>query len=118
MAHHKKEEHHKKHREGHEHGEHYKHGGRAHHHSHTGVEHRKSQNHDDMGKTEIAYGNEDVIHEAKKTKDAFKHGGKVHEGKKHKHHMGKHKFARGGRAKHSGSPFSHAHLKGIKGDAR
>jgi hypothetical protein len=59
---------------------------------------------------EKAYGNEDVIKEANKTKGGFKRGGKVH-GEKHKHHR-LDKRARGGGTHHH--PFSSAktHEKG------
>ena len=119
MAHHKKEEHHKKFREG----------GRAIHNpgtknkngkSDTGVEHRASQNHDDLHKEDdySGSGTPEVIKNALDRKDEYKRGGKV-EGKKHKGHMGKHKFARGGRTgKPGANPFSSAYCKDVKGDAR
>ena len=64
----------------------------------------------DSGDDYSGSGEPEVVKEAKSKKDDFKKGGKVH-GKKHKKHMGKHHYARGGR-----SPFSSAHVK-TNGDA-
>lgn len=64
----------------------------------------------DKGDDYSGSGKPDVVKEARSEKDGFKKGGKVH-GKKHKGHMGKHHYARGGR-----SPFSSAHVK-TNGDA-
>lgn len=69
--------------------------------------HRHKVHHHKHGGRMVYAGQEsNVVKEAKSTGGGFKKGGRVH-GHKGKHRLDKR--ARGGRTKHSGSPFSSAH---------